>query len=86
MDLSPNKTYDYHTAYDIQPTKVVYKVDLDMNRKKILNITPHQSRNNSAATVKMIKDLVQNWALIQRMCIGKYLKNFMISLMLVTIN
>ena len=57
-----------------------------MNRKKILIITPDKSRNNSAVTVKMIKDLVQNWALIQRMCIGKYLKNFMISLMLVTIN
>ena len=31
MDLGPNKTYDYHIAFDIQPTKVVYNVDLDMN-------------------------------------------------------
>ena len=38
MDLDPNKTYDYHTAYDIQPTKVVYNVDLDMNRKKRLTV------------------------------------------------
>ena len=57
MDLDPNKTYDYHTAYDIQPTKVVYNVNLDMNRKKILNIVPDKSRSNSAATVKMVKDL-----------------------------
>ena len=57
MDLDPNKTYDYHTAYDFQPTKVVDNVDLEMNRKKILNITPDKSRNNSAATVKMVKDL-----------------------------
>ena len=57
MDLDPDKTYDYHTAYDIQPTKVVYNVDLDMNRKKILNIVPDKSCNNSAATVKMVKDL-----------------------------
>ncbi|MCG8405433.1 MAG: hypothetical protein MI923_09570 [Phycisphaerales bacterium] len=57
MDLNPNKTYDYHTACDITPTRVVYNVDLDMNRKKILNITPDKSRNNSAATVKMVKDL-----------------------------
>ena len=57
MGLDPNKTYDYHTAFDIQHTKVVYKVDLDMNRKKILNIVPDKSRNNSAATVKMVKDL-----------------------------
>ena len=57
MDLDPNITYDYHTGFDIQPTKVVYNVDLHMNRKKILNIVPDKSRNNSAATVKMVKDL-----------------------------
>ena len=51
MGLDPNKTYDYHTAFDIQPTKVVYIVDLDMNRKKILNIALDQNRSNSAATV-----------------------------------
>ena len=28
-----------------------------MNRKKTLNITADRSRNNSAATVKMVKDL-----------------------------
>ena len=28
-----------------------------MNRKKILSIVPDKSRNNSAATVKMVKDL-----------------------------
>ena len=57
MDLDPNKTYHYHTGLDlIQPTKVVYNDDLDMNRKKILNIVPDKSRNNSAATVKMVKE------------------------------
>ena len=67
MDLDPNKTYDYHTAYDIQRTKVVYNVDLDMNRKKILNITPDKRRNNSAATVKMVKDVEAK--------LGPYTKN-----------
>ena len=57
MDLDPNKTYDYHTAFDIKPTEVVYNVDLDMNRNKILNIAPDRTKNNSAATVKMVKDL-----------------------------
>ena len=57
MDLDPKKTYDSHTAYDIQPAKVIYNVNLDMNRKKILNIVPDKSRSNSAATVKMVKDL-----------------------------
>ena len=28
-----------------------------MNRKKILNIDPNRNRNDSAATVKMVKDL-----------------------------
>ena len=45
------------TAFDIKPTEVVYNVDLDMNRKKILNIALDKTRNNSAATVKMVKDL-----------------------------
>ena len=57
MDLDPNKTYDYPTAFDIKPTEVVYNVKLDMNRKKILNIAPDRTKNNSAATVKMVKDL-----------------------------
>ena len=57
MDLDPNKTYDYHTAFDIQPTKVVYNVDLNMNRKKILNIALHKNRSNSVATVKLVTDL-----------------------------
>ena len=57
MDLDPNKTYDYHTAFDIKPTEVVYNVDRDMNRKKILNIFPDGNRNNSAAAVTMVKEL-----------------------------
>ena len=55
--IDPQKTYDYHTAFDIKPTEVVYNVNLDMNRKKILNIAPDKTKNNSAATVKMVKDL-----------------------------
>ena len=57
MDLDPDKTYDYPTAFDIKPTEVVYNFNLDMNRKKILNIAPDRTKNNSAATVKMVKDL-----------------------------
>ena len=55
--LIPPKTYDYHTVFDIKPTEGVYNVELDMDRKKILNIAPDRTRNNSAATVKMVKDL-----------------------------
>ena len=67
MDLDPNKTYDYHTAFDIQPTKVVYSVDLNMNRTKILNIALDKNRSNSAATVKMVSDLETK--------LGPYTKN-----------
>ena len=56
--IDPQKPYDYHTAFDIKPTEVVYNVDLDMNRKRILNIAPDKTKNNSAATVKMVKDLM----------------------------
>ena len=55
--IDPQKTYDHHTAFDIKPTEVVYDVYLDTNRKKILNIAPDRTKNNSAATVKMVKDL-----------------------------
>ena len=41
--IDPQKTYDYHTVFDIKPTEVVYNVDLDMNRKKILNIAPDRN-------------------------------------------
>ena len=40
-----------------QPTKVVYNVDLNVNPKKILNIALDENRSNSAATVKMVKDV-----------------------------
>ena len=55
--IDPQKTYYYHVAFDIKPTEVVYNVNLDMNRKKILNIAPDRTKNNSVAAVKMVKDL-----------------------------
>ena len=55
--IDPQKTYDNHMAFDIKTTEVVYNVSLDMNRKKILNIAPDKTKNNSAPTVKMVKDL-----------------------------
>ena len=55
--VDPQKTYDYQTAFDIKKTEIVYNVDLDMNQKKILNIVLDKTRNNSPATVKMVKEL-----------------------------
>ena len=56
-NIDPDKVYDYHTAFDIKPTEVVYNVDINANNKKILNINLDRNSNNSAATVKMVKEI-----------------------------
>ena len=40
-DLDADKIYDYHTAYEIKPTKVKKNVPLDMNGQRILNLNPY---------------------------------------------
>ena len=57
-NIDPDKVYDYHTAFDIKPTQVVYNVDINANNKKILNINLDKNSNNSAATVGMVKELI----------------------------
>ena len=56
-NIDPDKVYDYHTAFDIRPTEVVYNVDINANNKKILNINLDRNSNNSAATVGMVKEI-----------------------------
>ena len=56
-NIDPDKVYDYHTAFDIKPTEVVYNVDINTNNKKILNIALDKNNNNSAATVGMVKEI-----------------------------
>ena len=57
-NIDPDKTYDYHTVFDIHPTQVEYNVDINANNKKILNIALDRNSNNSAATVAMVKELI----------------------------
>ena len=57
-NIDPDKVYDYHTAFDIKPTEVVYNVDINANNKKILNINLDRNSNNSAATVAFVKELI----------------------------
>ena len=57
-NIDPDKVYDYHTAFDIKPTQVVYNVDINANQKSIRNIKLEQNSNNSAATVGMVKELI----------------------------
>ena len=56
-NIDPDKVYDYHAAFDIKPTQVVYNVDINANNKKILNINLDRNSNNSAATVGMVKEI-----------------------------
>ena len=56
-NIDPDKVYDYHTAFDIKPTEVVYNVDINANNKKIFNVNLDKNINNSVATVAMVKEL-----------------------------
>ena len=56
-NIDPDKVYDYHTAFDIKPTEVVYNVDINANNKKILNVNLDRNINNSVATVGMVKEI-----------------------------
>ena len=57
-NLDPDKVYDYHTAFDIKPTEVVYNVDINANQKVIKNVKLDKSVGNSVATVAMVKELI----------------------------
>lgn len=38
-NIDPDKIYDYHTAFDIRPTDVVYNVDINASSKAIKKIS-----------------------------------------------
>ena len=57
-NMYPDKVYDYHTAFDIHPTEVVYNVDINANQRAIKNTKLDRNSDNSAATVRMVKELV----------------------------
>ena len=56
-NIDPDKVYDYHTAFDIKPTEVVYNVDINANQKEIKNIKLDRNSDNSAATVALVKEI-----------------------------
>ena len=53
-NIDPDKVYDYHTAFDIKPTEVVYNVDINANQKTIKNIKIDPNDKSSAATMGQI--------------------------------
>ena len=56
-NIDPDKTYDYHTAFDIHPTEVVYNVDINANQNVIKNIKIDANDNASVATIGQIKSM-----------------------------
>lgn len=38
---SVSDSFDYHTAYETEPTKVKMNIPLDMNRQRILNFNTY---------------------------------------------
>ena len=79
LQLTPKK----HTIL-IQPLisdqqKFFYSVDLDMNQKKLTNVSLDTNDNNSAATVRMVKDLeIKVYPILPLMLTERFLENFMI--------
>ena len=57
-NLDPDKVCDYHTAFDIHSTEIVYNVDINANQKAIKNIKLDRNSDNRAATVEMVKELI----------------------------
>ena len=57
-NIDADKVYDYHSAFDIKPTQVVYNVGINANNKRISNIALDKTQNTSAATVGMVKELI----------------------------
>ena len=56
-NIDPDKTYDYHTAFDIHPTEVVYNLDINANQNVIKNIKIDANDNTSVATIGQIKSM-----------------------------
>ena len=77
-NIDSDKVYDYHTAFDIKPTEVVYNVDINTNNKKIFNIALDKTNNSSAATVGMVKEIIP---FTTNHVYRQYFEEFMILLM-----
>ena len=56
-NIDPDKVYEYHTAFDIHPTEVVYNVDINANQNVIKNIKIDANDNTSVATIGQIKSM-----------------------------
>ena len=55
-NIDPDKSYDYHTAFDIQSSQVVYNVDINANNNHIKNLVV-DTNPSSAATLGLVWEL-----------------------------
>ena len=55
-NIDPDKSYDYHTAFDVQSSQVVYNVPINMNNKAITNLRA-DTNSSSAATFGSVSEL-----------------------------
>ena len=55
-NIDPDKSYDYHTAFDTQSSQVVYNVPINMNNKAITNLRA-DTNSSSAATFGSVSEL-----------------------------
>ena len=55
-NVDPDRSFDYHTAFDIEETEVSYNVNINANNHSITNLAADQN-TTSAATVGMINEL-----------------------------
>ena len=58
-NIDPDKVYDYHTAFDIKPTEVVYNGDINANQKVIKNIKLDPNDPTSVATMGQISGMAK---------------------------
>ena len=58
-NIDPDKAYDFHTAFDIKPTEVVYNVDINANQKVIKNIKIDPNDKSSVATMGQIEAMTK---------------------------
>lgn len=53
-DIDADKTYDYHTAFEISPKKMRMNVPLDINDKPLINI-PLPQNHKDAVNLQTLK-------------------------------
>lgn len=55
-NIDPDRSFDYHTAFDVQSSKVVFNVPIDSNNNPIRNVSVDQNPS-SVATFGLITEL-----------------------------